>query len=88
MFHQIATVWFLILMLFMGLRAIICKESVGLSFEFYGQSALAFGNGIVILAIAWLISWRMNANKFTSDENWPYLLLCFYLVIIIVKMIM
>ena len=75
-------------MLFMGLRAIIYKESVGLSYEFYGRSALAFGNGIVILAIVWFCSWRMNANKFTIDENWPYLLLCFYLVTIVVKMVL
>ena len=54
MIHKIATAWFISLMLFMGLRAIIYKESAGLSYEFYGQSALAFGNGIAILAIAWL----------------------------------
>lgn len=88
MIHKIATVWSISLLLFIGFRAIIYKESVGLSYEFYGQSALVFGSGVVILAFAWLISWRMNANKFTTDGNWPYLLLLFYLVIVIVNKVM
>ena len=88
MIHKIATTWSISLLLFIGFRAIIYKESVGLSYEFYGQSALVFGSGVVTLAFAWLISWRMNANKFTTDGIWPCLLLSFYLVIIMINKVM
>lgn len=86
--HKLATAFSISLMLYGGLHTICYKKFVSFFSDFYGQSAIAFGLGIMIVSITWLICWHTDAIKFTRDENWPYLLISIYLVAFIVKMFM
>lgn len=85
--HKIATILSILLIFHSGTKTIFFGKFVGNSYELFGRSATVYGFALVILAIVWFVSWYTKAFDFTKDENWPYLLISTYLLVIIVKMV-